>query len=196
MIAKKRIRNSHGSGLAEFGPALFLFFAVVFFPVINLLGFAFGVATAELIADRCAVAAADEQTYSDALDAACSTAVQLNNSPFGRFAGLKPVNGFKGSGVDLYVATTNVSSKQTKVCGPDVPIKEKIDTTGNVYEYEAQVNYAIGPVLSMGHLPFIKDIPIIGKAGSFSYTVQKAAEHPDGLSSVNTVQEANIVQTY
>jgi hypothetical protein len=186
-------RNREGSTLAEFGPALFLFFIAVFFPAINLLGFALGVATAELIADRCAIAAADEQTYGEALDAACHTAVQLNNSPLGKFAGLKPVNGYNGSGVDLYIATTNLSSRKTTVCGPDIPLKDKLDTTGNVYEYEAQVNYAIGPLLSMSQLPFVKDIPIIGKPASFSYTVEKAAEHLDGLSAgAVPVQQADI----
>lgn len=37
---KSRVRNSRGSAISEFGPALFIFLAVVFFPVLDMMGLA------------------------------------------------------------------------------------------------------------------------------------------------------------
>ena len=96
--------------MAEFAPALFVFLILIFFPFINLFGYLCGVATALLIANQCATAAAVSQTYQDATTASADTAVQLTNSCLGQFARLQAVGGYNGTGVNVYVAVTNINS--------------------------------------------------------------------------------------
>jgi hypothetical protein len=175
-------RRAFGGNIAEFGPALLVLFLVIIFPLLNLMGFACGVATATLIANQCACSASVSQTYTDALTAASNTAMALITSPLGKFAGLQPLNGYQGSGVDLYVAATNTTSNKTTVYGPNTAVPGPIDTSTYIYEYEARVNYAIGPFLSMAGNPFVGNIPMIGKPANFQLTVQKSAEYPDGLT--------------
>jgi hypothetical protein len=167
--------------MAEFAPALFIFLILILFPFINLFGYLCGVATAQLIANQCATAAAVSQTYPDALTATTDTAVQLTNSILGQFGRLQPVGGYKGTGVDVYVAVTNIGSNITTIVGPNQPVPGPIDTTNNIYEYEAQVTYNVGPFISMAGLPIVGQLPMLGKPAQFIFAVQKAAEYPDGL---------------
>ena len=176
-------RKSRGAAsLAEFAPALFVFLVLIFFPFLNLFGCLCGVATAALIANQCATAAAVSQTYQDALTATSDTAVQLTNSCLGRFAHLQAVGGYRGCGVDVFVAVTNISSNATTTYGPNQPVTAPVDPQNNIYEYAAQVNYNIGPFLSMAAVPIVNDLPMVGKPLNFTFAVQKAAEYPDGLA--------------
>ena len=179
----KGIRKASGANIAEFAPAIFVLFLVILFPLINLLAIASGFATATLIANQCATAAAVSQTYNDALNSMSNTALTLTSSPLGKFAGLQPMSGYgyQGCGVDLYVAVTNVGSNSITVYGPNTPLAGPIDTTNNIYEYEARVSYAIGPFLSMAGTPIFTNVPGLGKPADFQLAVQKAAEYPYGL---------------
>jgi hypothetical protein len=169
--------------MAEFAPALFVFLVAIFFPFLNLFGYICGVATATLIANQCATAAAVSQTYAEALNSTSNTAVQLANSGLGKFSRLHAVGGYKDSGINIYVAVTELATNSTTFYGPNQPLNVPIDTIKNIYEYEAQVNYSVGPFLSMEGIPMFKDVPMLGKPAAFSFTVQKAAEYPDGLSA-------------
>jgi hypothetical protein len=153
-----------------------------FFPFINLFGYLCGVATAALIANQCANAAAVSQTYHDAAAACPAAAIQLNSSCLGQFAHLQPVGGLTGSGVNIYISVTNIGSNTTTTYGPNQPLSGSADTSNNIYEYEAQVSYNVGPFISMSAVPIVSQIPMLGKPAPFTFAVQKAAEYPDGLS--------------
>jgi hypothetical protein len=169
--------------MSEFAPALFVFLMLTFFPFLNLFGYLCGIATAALIANQCANAAAVSQTYDDAMSNSSGTALALSSSVLGKFANLQAVGGYQGSGVDVFVAVTNIGSNTTNVFGPNQPISGIVDTTNNIYEYEAQVNYNVGPFISMAAIPIVSDIPMLGKPAQFTFAVQKAAEYPNGLTS-------------
>ncbi|PWT95705.1 MAG: hypothetical protein C5B53_11010 [Candidatus Melainabacteria bacterium] len=168
--------------MSEFAPALFVFLVLIFFPFLNLFGYLCGIATAALIANQCATAAAVSQTYDDAINNCSDTAMALSGSCLGKFANLQAVGGYKGTGVDVFVAVTNMGSNTTSVFGPNQPISGTVDTTNNIYEYEAQVNYNVGPFISMAGIPLVSEIPMLGKPAQFTFSVQKAAEYPNGLT--------------
>jgi hypothetical protein len=188
MAVKKRSRTSrhknrdqHGANLAEFGPAVFILFIVVFIPAINLVAFGWGTATAIFITSQSAKAAAVSENYDTALSSATTTAANLTNSYIGKLAHLKPVEGYNDSGIDLYIVATNILTNKTSLAGPNLPLRGVVDTTNNVYEYQIQTKYEIAPLLNLARTPMLNNIPIISKPTILSFTSQQSAEYPNGL---------------
>lgn len=177
-------KRGSGSQIAEFGPALFIFFVLVFFPLVNLFAYTVGVATATLIAHQCSTAAAVSQTYADALTATSATAQNLSGSVLGQFARLTPKGGYAGCGVDLYILVTNLGSNTTKSYGPNQPLNIPIDTTNNIYEYQVQANYIINPLFNMSGIPLVSNVAMLGQAVRFVTVTQKAAEYPESLTTL------------
>jgi hypothetical protein len=176
-------RNERGNQLAEFGPALWVFFIVVLFPLFNLCQFVCGVATVALIAAQSAQAMASSPDFNSGLTAGRAAATSLAASGFGKFAHLTPVSPY---GVQFYIDTTNVNTNAQTATGPDTPLSTAIDTTNNLYQIEARCQYNVGPMLPMQNIVLLADIPLIGKAAQLSFSNQKAAEFPNGLSTLNT----------
>jgi hypothetical protein len=139
-------RSKKGSSLAEFGPAMWIFFFMFLFPLFNLLQFACGVATVALIARQAAQACASSPDYNAGLTAARNTATAISTSGFGKFACLKPANQY---GISVYIDQTNIASNAQSVFGPDQPMTTAIDNTNNIYEIETRCLYDVGPMLPM-----------------------------------------------
>lgn len=180
-IIYRGLRQERGANLAEFGPALVILFLIIFVPMLNLVAWGWGMATANFITSQSAKAAAVSENYDVALSSAVSTAADLSNSYFGRLAHLKPVDGFNDSGLDLYVVATNILTNRVTIFGPNTAVTGAIDTTNNVYEYQVQTKYEIAPFLNLGKAPMIGSIPIISKPTMLSFTSQQSAEYPNGL---------------
>jgi hypothetical protein len=177
---EKFLRPKRGSSLAEFGPAMWLFFLFIVFPLFNLVQFACGVATVALIARQAAQACASSPSFNDGLTAARTTATNMATSGFGKFGCLKPVNQY---GISVYIDQTNLATNQQTVFGPDQPMTSAVDSTNNIYEIETRCLYDVGPMLPMQNVPFIGDIPLIGKAYRLGFSSERAAEFPDGLTT-------------
>ena len=179
----KDLRNRKGSSLAEFGPALWIFFLVFLFPLFNLVQFACGVATVALIASQAASAMASAPDFNTGLTNGRNTATSLAASGFGKFAHLSAVSPY---GVNFYIDTTSVASGTQTVTGPDQQLSAQIDTSKNIYQIESRCLYNVGPMLPMQNVYFLKDIPLIGTPATLSFNSQRAAEFPDGLSTNTT----------
>jgi len=177
------LRSLRGSNLAEFAPALFIFLILILFPFLNLFGYVCGVSTVTLIANECATAASVSPTFGGALVASSDTAMRLADSPLGKFSHLQPVAGYNGTGLDVYIAITDIASQAVTLYGPNKPLAGAADTSRKIYEYQARVNYTIAPFMNMAGIPLVRDIPILGRPAQFTFTVHKAAEYPDGLAS-------------
>jgi hypothetical protein len=187
-----RARRERGS-IAEFGPALFIFLLFAVFPFINLLALATATGTVALIATEAAGAAARSTSYPDALTAVQAKTVSLTQSGFGRFARLLPQGGIGGCGADLYVIQTRVGTNQTQTYGPNTTVPPPIDATNNVYEYNVKVTYQMVPFVNLSAVPFIGNVPGLGKNTTLTWNVQRAVEYPTGLigNGINPGQLGN-----
>jgi hypothetical protein len=180
-LSSSQRRSKRGSSLAEFGPALWLFFLIFLFPLFNLVQFACGVATVALIARQAAQACASSPDFNTGLNAARTTASSIANSGFGKFACLKPANQY---GISVFIGQTNIASGAHSEYGPDQPMTTALDTTNNLYQIETKCLYDVGPMLPMQGFPYIGDIPLIGKAYRLGFSSERTAEFPDGLTTV------------
>ncbi|MBX9686950.1 MAG: hypothetical protein K2X27_09625 [Candidatus Obscuribacterales bacterium] len=104
----KNSRNNHGNAIAETGPMLYVLFFLLFFPLINLLSFSWGVATVHLIANNAARQAGSASSNTEAMNQMSNQAKSIVFSGIGQFANIKPVGGYRNLGVDLYIDRAEV----------------------------------------------------------------------------------------
>jgi hypothetical protein len=178
--AKARRNQVGSSAMCEFAVGLFVFFCMVLFPLINLLAAATAAATGYLIATQAAGRAAEATVFSNVLASAAQQTTAMSTSGFGQFAHLKPMNGISGSGVDIYIHVTSVGSDQSTVYGPNVPLSV-VDTTSNVYECEARTHFLVYPFVNLSAVPFIGDVPLVGRPVEIKFSCLRSAEYPMAL---------------
>jgi hypothetical protein len=169
--------------MSEFPLALLVLFLLLLFPLIDLVGLAIGAATACLVANQCSTRASELQNYGSALQTMNEEANQLFSSGFAAFAKLKPVGGYNNCGADLWIITTNYHNSTVQPpFGPNKPYNGGIDPSTYLYELDTKVQCQVGPVVSMANLPWIGDVPGLGKPATLNFEAQRAAEYPVGLT--------------
>jgi len=177
---RKVLWRRSGSVITEWTLA-FCVCVFAIWPVVDLAGFLFGVATCNFIAYQTASATAASKDLAAALANMKNQAESNRNSPLGQLVKLYPVKGYQGCGVDLYVGATGYSSNTILVYGPNTGVPPPIDTSTYVYEYETLACYEIVPLITMSNLPYFKDMAIVGKPTRVTFSCKRMVESPDGL---------------
>ncbi|MBI1269491.1 hypothetical protein GC174_03570 [bacterium] len=177
-----RIRNQSGSAKsAEFATALTVLFLLILFPLINLIGFAMGAGTQYLLTTQCVARAGASATFGEALTAMENTATSMTNSGLGHFANMQPVAGSSGTGTNLFVIRTPLGGSSTTY-GPNTPYAGILDEENNVYEYQVRSTFDIGPFMSMSAVPWVSDIPGLGRPARLNFVASQVVEYSDGLA--------------
>lgn len=181
-MAKRRKRRNIGAAMAEFAPALFVFFFIILFPLINLTAIGTGAATVYLIARQCAAKAGDSTTFGEALISSEAAAYDLWGGGFGAFANLVPIGGFNNSGVDIFIVDTNINTNVSRRYGPNTPFVTRTrNPDEHLYAYEAVATYDVGPFMNLHSVPWIGDVPGVGRPARLSFRAARNIEHPEGL---------------
>lgn len=179
MIARK----ARGGQLAEFGPVLWVFFLLIVFPLIDLFSFLWAVATVMLIANVAARDAGAAQTFSQAENQVLQRAGEFGN--FRGFAKMTPAAGTT-DGVNVVCLVTEAQTSSTAAPrvyrkGDRVPTSAA-DLTDNVYQYAVNAEYDVMPLFNLAGVPFVADVPGLGRPVPIKFTAMAAVEHPDGLN--------------
>lgn len=161
-----KVRNQRAGALAEFGPVMFIFFVVIFLPLMGLFTFIEGVTTIAFATNIAAREAGTASSRTTAIANMNSVGDRLIGGPFGRFAGLTPAD---HNGMKLFVLQVPVAggSKQEFEGTNQVPT---INTNDNFYEYQVRSTYDVKPLF----IP--KSIPM-------SWASAAHVEHPNGLNN-------------
>jgi len=179
---RKRNRQVGSAQISEFSAVLAVFFLMMLFPLINLISMSTAVATGYLAARNSAARAGDSVNYMEAIYAAEEGARAITDSGFGKFASLKPVGGFNGSGMNLYLTDTNIDTNVSITHGPNTPAVSAIDHEKYLYSYEAIVTYDVGPFLNLSSLPWVGDVAGLGKPVRMKFESSRNLEHFDGIT--------------
>lgn len=175
-------RNQSGAtGIAEFVLTLGVLVLVVFF-LLDLISLVSGCAVLHLASRQASFKAATADNLPVALAEMQSITSSMAQSGLGKFARLQPIGGFNNSGTDLFINVTSVSTGATTQIGPNTGIPRPVDSDVNVYECAARVTFDVGPLVSFGGVPIIKDIPGCGKPATVSVNTNIALEHPERLA--------------
>ncbi|HEY9719312.1 MAG TPA: hypothetical protein V6C69_17680 [Trichormus sp.] len=182
LLLRARPRKKTGN-MSEFPLALLVLFMLLLFPLIDVVGLAIGAATASLLANQCSTRASELQNYGSALQTMNEEANQMFSSGFANFAKLKPVGGYNNCGADLWIITTNYHNNTVQPpFGPNKPFTGGIDPSTYLYELDTKVQCQVGPVVSLASMPWIGDVPGLGKPATLNFEAQRAAEYPVGLT--------------
>lgn len=177
------MRNRIGKALAvEFVFALFVFFMILLFPLVNLIGLTMGAVTQYLLTKECASSAGVSRDFPEALAAMESTANRIASSGLGNFAKMAPIGGFAGSGTDLYIVRTQISSGTPTTYGPNSPYAGVVDDN-NLYEYQVRSTFDLGPFLNLSAVPFIGTVPGVGAPARLTLVAHQSVEFTEGLAS-------------
>lgn len=163
-----------------------LVLVLIIFPLIDLMGLLCGAATVQFLAYRACCAASIQQRFQDSLLSMSSQSTSLCNSGLGRFSRLKPVNGYSNTGSDLFLMVTNIYTSQATAFPANSPPTAPIDTTNNLYECSVVSTCEVGPVINLSGIPFVKDVPSLGKPAVITASWVRAWEHPSATSSAAT----------
>lgn len=177
--------RNRGSAMAELPVAMFILLFFAFFPLINVMAIVTAGMVTLLVAHQTCTRAAAQTRFDYALDAFGQEAVSMKASPLVTFLRMQPVYGFNGAGADLYVQKTETtSSNKIELLGPNIALVPPIDSSKNVYEFVSQVTYSVPPVFNMSGVPFINQVPGLGRPCHLTFASNKMVEHPEGLTSV------------
>lgn len=176
-MAKKRFYRNRRGNLAEMPVAMLVFFMFIVFPLLNLVFYAAAASTVAFITTQSASSAASTADYNSALTAMQNTCTSLSSSGWGAFARLQASGGYNNCGADLYILKIQTANPSNiSVIGPDTPDPNPIDATNYIYEYRVRTNFIIAPFMNLAAVPFIGQVPMIGKSCPLSFCSERDIE--------------------
>lgn len=178
-------RSRKGNAIAEFGPALWIFFILIIIPLVDLASFMWGIGTVMLLANMSVRQAAGARTYSEAINIVNKTEDDLAN--FKSFALITPTGGGT-HGVKLQVISNPIAgaaSTPTVYAPPPAPNRIPVDRQtleSTLYHYHVTAAYDVQPLMNFNGMPFFSGIPALGAPVPISYDGTATVEHPEGLN--------------
>jgi hypothetical protein len=175
---KFRIRRNRrlGSSIAEFGAAFYAFFFAIIIPTINLLSFAVAFSYAHISANMKADSVAQSMTLKRARQIVEEAPSSLKSEPLASFLKAEPgPDGFK-----LDLVKTNLQGESEIVTAKTLNSLNDERTNGLI-QYRVTANYSLQPRLDLSAVPFINNIPIIGKASEITFKLNRNIEHADEM---------------
>lgn len=183
MFLPGRRRGNKGNAIAEFGPAIWIFFVIIIIPLIDLASFMWGVGTCMMVANLSVRKATGARTYTEAIALVNSTEDDLAN--FRSFALISPSNNAT-RGVALNVlgyksAGGNVTTYTPPPVAGRIPVdRATLDST--VYHYQVVAAYDVQPIFNFNSLPVFSGVPGLGQPVPVVYSGTAVVEHPEGLN--------------
>lgn len=186
MAGRKRTnRQGKGNAIAEFGPALWIFFLLFIIPVVDLASFMWGVGTVMLVANMSARQAAGARTFSEAINLVNKTEDEM--ASFRNFALIVPSAG-AARGVKLQVIANPIAGGNTAptvYAPPPAPNRIPVDRgtlENTLYHYQVIASYDVQPLMNFNGLPIFNDVPGLGKPVPVSFDSTVSVERPEGLN--------------
>ncbi|HEY9788549.1 MAG TPA: hypothetical protein V6D17_24380 [Candidatus Obscuribacterales bacterium] len=169
-------RKGRGSAIAELGPAIFLIFVIVVFPLTTLgtlgLRYSFLIMTvraAALDASRCKQF---QEDVSPAQPSAVNTANKTANTFASKFSGISL------NQVSTYISICNLPTK--KITFSEAPLTA-VDEVNNVYDIDVKITGEVMPLIQNSR-GYWGNIPGLTAPFSVTATAAFAAENPSGLT--------------
>lgn len=175
-------RTRYGSS-AEFPVVALLLFTIFAFPLINMVSLGAAYATIWYISFQSALNASVQTTFSEALQRLKGRSDQFNSTGFTTMLRMNPKGGYSNCGTDLVIESVDFmdAAKNVKY-GPNLAVPPPIDLTNRFFEISANSKYEVAPFVNLSAVPFLKDVPGIGRPLTLTATVSRCAEFPQGLT--------------
>lgn len=175
-------RKEDGAAMAEFGAAFYAFCIVIMLPTINILSFAlaysYGFLFASGTADHVAQAISPKRAF-QILD---ESSANLDSDCLARLFKI----GASKESFKLALVKTNSRGDTMVIASNIKDIKKLLNAeasnnfeSNNLIQYEVTTSFSHQPLLELGSIPIVNQIPMIGKETTLSF---KMLRHPEHLS--------------
>jgi len=184
VVARRtRTRNHRGSAIAEFGAAFYAFCLAILIPTINFLAFAVSYSYSYMSANVMADTVSQAVSIKRARQIVDESADTVRADSLAKF--LKVVPSQDAFTVDLMrtnlqgesVVVTN-SSKNFATANSNSTLSET-ERNNSYFQYRVTANYTWRPMLDLGSVPGLNQIPIIGKESTLSFKLLRNLEHSE-----------------
>lgn len=170
-------RSKIGASIAEFGAAFYAFCIAIMLPTINCLSFAIAYSYSFLCANGTADHVAQAISPNRAFKILDESSANLSSDPLAQLFKIKAADQpFK-----LALVKTNSRGENLVVASNIKDIKKLLNSDENttLVQYEVTSSFTHQPLLELGAIPIINQIPLIGKESTLSF---KMLRHPEHLS--------------
>lgn len=175
-------RPRRGSA-AEMPLTLLILFAVLAFPLLDLISLGLAYGAVWFVSFQCAQSASTQPDFNGSLSALLKKSAAFNSGWLTNMLKMTPVEGYNGSGTDLFVdAVDFMDAGKCRTVGPNKAIHPPIDLTNCFYEIGAQTTYKVEPFINLQAVPFLASVPALGTPITLSAKVKRCAEFPHGLT--------------
>lgn len=174
--AMKRYEN--GSAIAEFGAAFYAFCLVILIPTVNFLGLAISFSYSYFVANSTADVAAQAMTLRRARQVLTEGADKLKLDSTAKFLKVTPSE--EGFVLDLLKTNMHGESEVTTLARLN---SGNVDRNKHLIQYRITANFLAEPILNLGSIPFLNEIPVIGKPTPITWKLTRGIEHGDEISA-------------
>jgi hypothetical protein len=170
-------RKAHGAILAEFGPVLYLSLIMLAVSGFIFVRLALGLSIAYFIGLEAVGKAAVATDYKSALQSARNCSHSMLYSALGVLGGLQPALGMEGDdGIQMDLLLTDGETLLPECVKLDGDVPPPLDRSTRA-EYRVNANFVLAPLLMSSRLPFVSNIPGLGKALPVAFVCTRLAEH-------------------
>lgn len=179
----RTVRSQRASSIAEFGAASVLLL-LVFCLLAGIGNLGLSLAAAWFLTYQAGLSVADSMTFDDALTKLCCQFANGSQTGLFAIAHIKPVNGYKNSGVELLIEEQNQNTGKIARFPANSALNFQIDSDKSTYYYRLNSYFEIGPLMPMppgmlGHISLLTEPAIV------AISTRQIAEHPNGLVAAN-----------
>jgi len=179
----RTVRSQRASSISEFGAASFLL--LLFFCFLAGIGnLALSLAAAWFLTYHAGLSVADSMSFDDALTKLCCQFANGSQTGLFAIAHLKPVNGYRNSGVELLIEEQNHNTGKIARFPANSALNFQIDSDKSTYYYRLNSYFEIGPLMPMPPRIFCH-IPLLTEPEIVAMSTRQIAEHPNGLVAAN-----------
>lgn len=174
---RQNYRADDGASIAEFGAAFYAFCIAIMLPTINFVSFALAYSYSYLCANGTADHVAQAISPKRAFQILGESSANVDKDSI---AQLLKISARKDP-FQLALVKTNEKGDQQAVAHSVRDINKMLteDDSKNLIQYEITTGYSHQPLLELGSIPFINQIPVIGKETTLTF---KMLRHPEHLS--------------
>ena len=175
-------RNITGASvMSELGAHLFCLGASFFCPFLVVCFALWVCSLAWFNVHQSAALAGSASTYGEAMSLVHAQEHGFVASPL--LSGLKLVED-EQKDIQLFVLEYGQKQGTMKEFGPNTPLDKSIDTSQNLYDYSVRVTFHVSPLLRLSAVPFLGNVPLLGKRLDITCRSDSFVEHPSGLSTL------------
>ncbi|MBX9669795.1 MAG: hypothetical protein K2X93_19380 [Candidatus Obscuribacterales bacterium] len=172
---RRKNKRIIGESITEFGSAFYAFCIVIMIPTLNILSFASGYSYCVLCASVTADQVAHATTPNRAYEILRQSASKMTLDPIAKLLKVRPSKDAFG----LSLAKLDVQGRNQIVANgiKDISALLRSEQSKGVLQYQVIVAYVHEPLLEVGSVPIVNQIPIVGKETPLAFTMRRHPEH-------------------